>query len=413
MKEYRVKKGIRRLVYILASLAIVLYGGLTIVLIIPPFNTSTQEMHQSLSGLWLLGLFLAMVILMIVVIVSIKKRKVIITNESIISLGLLGRKELKFTEIKGFHLDAMPKYPRFQNLIIEALDKKKKNMRIDPFMDDMNGLREELNSKFKNLEVQKIEELKEKFKKEEQEILKNNVFGWSIEERESKLKKARLTAATLNGLGVVIGLWTFFFSKPYEYAIIACIVLPLITIVAIKFWKGLIRIETEKGSAYPYATVGIIFPATALALRSIIDFSIDDYSNIWIPSILITVVLNTILFVGNKELLFKNGKNYFIAFTFMIFTFAYGYGAVVTTNCTFDKSEPEMFASQVLGKSIGGGRKSTSYDLKLSPWGTKREVEKISVDADLYDNLQIGDEVSIYRFKGRFDIPWIVVDYPN
>jgi hypothetical protein len=411
MKEYRVKKGLKMLIYVLASLAIVLYGGLTIVLIIPPFNTTTQEMHQSMPGLWLLGLFLAMVISMIVVIVSIKKRKVIITNEAVISHSLLGKTELKLYEIKGFRLDAVPKYPQFQHIIIDAFDTKKKSIRINPFLENMGELRANLNLKLKNLDNQKIENLKEKFKNEEQEILKNNDFGLSIEERESKLKKARLTAGVLNGAGVAIGLWTFFFPKPYEYAIIACIILPLITIVSIKFWKGLIRIETEKGSAYPSATGGIIFPAIALALRSIIDFSIDDYSNIWIPSILIAVVLTTILFVGNKDLLFKNGKDYFIVFTFMIFSFAYGYGTVVTTNCVFDESEPLLFDSHVVSKEISGGRKTTSYDLKISPWANKTEVEKVSVDRELYESVEAGNRVLVYQFKGRFDIPWVVVGY--
>jgi glucan phosphoethanolaminetransferase (alkaline phosphatase superfamily) len=185
MKEYRVKKGLKMLIYVLASLAIVLYGGLTIVLIIPPFNTTTQEMHQSMPGLWLLGLFLAMVISMIVVIVSIKKRKVIITNEAVISHSLLGKTELKLYEIKGFRLDAVPKYPQFQHIIIDAFDTKKKSIRINPFLENMGELRANLNLKLKNLDNQKIENLKEKFKNEEQEILKNNDFGLSIEERES------------------------------------------------------------------------------------------------------------------------------------------------------------------------------------------------------------------------------------
>lgn len=411
MKEYRVRKGLRILIYILTSLVMVLYGGLTIALILPPFNTITEQMHASMPGLWLPMLFIVMIAFMIMAILSTKKRKIIITGESIISISLLGKRELKFEEIKGFNDVVIPRSVVKYIGVLSKESYNKKDITISNLIENIDDLKFQLTSSIENLDLKKIQEAQEKYQNEEKEILKNNDFGLSIEERQGKLKNARLTANILNGAGIVLAVWMFFFPKPYKYALIACIALPLITISVIKFWKGLIRIDAEKGSVYPSAIGAIIIPGIVLALRAILDFSIDDYSNIWLPSILIAVVLTAILIIGNKELSFQKGKEYFTILSIAVFIFAYGYGAVVTTNCAFDKSEPEMFGSQVLEKTISGGRKSTSYDLKLSPWGNKIEVEKVSVNSDLYNNLQVGDKVSVYRFKGAFDIPWIVVDY--
>lgn len=409
MKEYRIKKGVRLSVYVFASLAIVLYGGLTIALIIPPFNTITEEMHQAMPGLWLTGLFLAMVILMIVSIISTKKRKIILADKSIISIGLWGKRELKFADIKGFRLDRNPKYPQIKNLIIEPIESKMKSINVGFFLKDMDDLKSSLDSKLKDLDADKSIALEQKYKREEQEILQNNDFGFTIEEREEKLKKAHLFVKVLNGITAIVVVWLFFYPRPYKYAVIACVSLPLIGFLSVKFWKGLIQIDVEKGSVYPTVAFPILFPGLILGLRVMLDFSIEKYSNIWIPAIVISCIYAALVIVSSKKMSFKNAKAYFSILSYVAFGFLYGYSTVVATNCVFDNSEPKVFASEVLGKTINESRKSKTYYLNLSPWGEKTEAEKISVDSDLYNNIHTGDKVSVYQFKGRLDIPWVVV----
>jgi len=137
---------------------------------------------------------------------------------------------------------------------------------------------------------------------------------------------------------------------------------------------------------------------------------IEDYSKIWFPAILISVIFTLIYIVGNNELLLKKGKGLVRILFFMIFTFAYGYGVVVTTNCVFDKSKPKIFSTTIVEKQING-RKNKSYDLYISPWDKEIEITKVSIDSDMYSHLHIGDKVSIHQFKGKFDIPWHEIDY--
>jgi len=409
MREYRVKKGLRLLVYVLASLGILIYGGLAIILIAPPINTFITERQESMPEKFLPLLFLIMVPIMVIAIIATKKSKIITTDESIISISLFKKRELKFNEIKGFNRRRI----RINLIVIDyitIIPISGKKIEISNFIENRSALETFLNSKITNLDKVAFKVLQEKVQKEYNEILTSNQLGFSKEEREDKLKKAHLTAKILNGAGVVVTLWTFFFPKPYEYAIIACISLPLIGLLALKFWKGLIRIDVEKGSIYPSIPFCIAFPGVLLSLRAMLDFSIEDYSNIWILAITIAVVFTSLLIFKNKELSLKTGKSYFTILGFLIFTFAYGYGAIVTTNCAFDKSIPQVFSTKIVDKQISGGRYKT-YDLYLSPWGTKTEIEKVSIDIDMYRHLNNGDEVSIYQLKGRFDIPWLEVDY--
>lgn len=409
MKEYRLKKRLRMLVYIFASLAIVLYGGLTIALIIPPFNTTMEEMHQSMPGLWLPELFLAMVILMIGSIISIKKRKIIITDTSITSITFVGRKELKFIEIKCFNVFKNPTIP-MEHIGIAPLDKTKNKITFSNLFENSEELKSILRSKAVDLNAEELKTLVEKREKEHKEILTNNDFGFKIEEREDKLKKARLFAKILNGLTAVVVVWMFFYPRPYTYLVIGCICLPLIGLLTVKFWKGLIQIDAEKGSAYPTAVFPIIFPGIILSLRAMLDFSIDDYSNIWLPAIVISLIFVGFTIALSKKKPIKKAADYFAIVSYVVFGFIYGYGTVVSTNCVFDTSEPKMFSTTIVNKQINGG-KYKSYDLYLSPWDKKTEIEKVSIDSDMYNQLNNGDEVSVYQFKGKFDIPWFVVYY--
>jgi hypothetical protein len=406
MKEYRVKKKLRLWMYILASLVIIIYGGMTIVILIFP-NLIPEDPNDP-NPKWLPLLFLVMIGIMVLAIITIKKSKIIITDKAITSIGLFGKRELSFNEIKGFNVAKNPQFPRLEHITIEPTDKSKKCILFTNMIEDSSNIKSFLNAKFTDSDLEKKQAFEKIIQDEKEEILVNEDFGFSVKEREEKLKKARLISKILIGAGVVVTVWTIFFPNPYKYAVIACITLPIITLLVIKYWKGLIRVEGAKNSTYPNASFAIIMPGNALLLRVCLDFSIDDYSNIWIPAITIAITLTGIKIILSRHLSFKKGKDLFDIFGFILFSFIYGYSAVVSTNCTFDKSKPQLFYTAIDHKKINGG-KYRSYDLYLSPWGIKTEIQKVSIDEDLYNQLHEGDEAAVYVFKGKFNVPWLVV----
>ncbi len=174
------------------------------------------------------------------------------------------------------------------------------------------------------------------------------------------------------------------------------------------YYKGLIRIDEKKGSAYPTIFFAILMTSCGLFLRALLDYDIFDYSNIWTPSVIIGVVMITIVVFGTKEFKFQKAKDYFSVLSLTIFFFGFGYGSIVTLNCMYDESIPQTFQSQVIEKRISSGKRTTYY-LELSAWGTQTESDDVSVSEELYESLELDDNVNIYLKKGLFEIPWFMI----
>jgi hypothetical protein len=241
-----------------------------------------------------------------------------------------------------------------------------------------------------------------------EEILTDNDFGRDVEQRGSKLTEARKVAKILNWTGGIVAAWTVFITKPYELSVIAAIIMPIICLFAIKKYKGLIRIDHEKNSAYPTLFYGLIYSGLGVFLRALLDFNIFDYSNIWTPSILIAIAFLAFLIIGNKEFDIKKRKNYLTIAILGGFFFIYGFGSVIFANCIYDKSEPIIYNAKIIEKRISSG-KSTTYYLKLTPWGTQKESDEVSVNRKEYEQAKINAPVEVYFMKGKLDIPWFEI----
>lgn len=212
----------------------------------------------------------------------------------------------------------------------------------------------------------------------------------------------------INCTGVLVALWAWFQPEPYKYVMLACLILPLISIAVLKFYKGLIRIDQKKNSPYPTIFWSFFASSSALSVRSLLDFNIFDHSNIWIPSVATLLFLLTIIMLGSKEFSFKKTEDYFTIFNLILFLFAYGYGATITLNCIYDQSTAKSFDSSVLHKRISTG-KTTSYYLELSPWNNQVESAEETVSKEFYDSIDQSQTVKIEFHEGLLKIPWFVI----
>jgi len=228
-------------------------------------------------------------------------------------------------------------------------------------------------------------------------------------QREVNLKQASRIATGVNILGGLVGAWTIFFPRPYAYAVMASIIMPIIGLVVIASFSGLIRIGYKKGSAVPSVIYAVLVPGLALFLRTLEDFSIFSYSRIWIPAVVIAVGCMVIANTTSKEYSYRSRADLMDMLGSLLFTFAYGYGALVTVNCLFDKSTPQVFHAKVVDKRMSSG-KNTSYYLDLSPWGPREEADDVTVSKQVFDRARIGDDVNVYFMEGRFGIPWFEVN---
>lgn len=394
----------------ICSLVILLYGTGATILLIPTDDRLIKLKEDPTVEKLLTVLFIIMVFMMAFCIVKINKSKIIITHDNIQLIGVFKNTELKFYDIEGFNTTSVSKFPFLKFLGIESKTKGKKAIVITNLFENFEEIKSQLRSKVMDLDAEKTKAFEAIVEEEKKKILSNQDFGFSVQDRKNKLKRAEIISKLLMVFTAVLGIWVFFYPKPYKYAIIACISLPIISLVVVQLFRGLIKVNDRDNSAYPSAAFGIIFPGLLLFLRVVTDFSICDYSNAWLPAMAITIVFMGMIIMVSREFSFDCFKSICKILGFTTLIFAYGYSSLISLNCVFDESKPLIYETRIVDKKINGGKYRT-YDLYLSPWGAKTEIQKVSIDKDFYHQLNYGEEMSIYQFKGKFDIPWLVVDY--
>ncbi|RDC62790.1 hypothetical protein [Adhaeribacter pallidiroseus] len=287
------------------------------------------------------------------------------------------------------------------DIIIEPNKPDKKRIKISTYFSRTNELVEWLASQYPNLDSLNAAQ-------EELEIVFDQSLGKTPKQREERFSKARGTAKIINWIGGIVGIWTWFWTNPYEFAIIASIAVPIIAIIALKLSKGLIKIDERNNSAYPTICYGFIIPSLGLFMRTLLDFNIFNYDKVWISTSAITIIIMVVLLVSNKEFKIKRVNDWIAVISLSLITFAYGFGVIIILNCLYDKSEPELFNPKVLEKRISAGS-STDYYLQLTAWGQQKEEEEVSVSKEFYNQVNKNDVVKLYFKKGLLEIPWFTL----
>lgn len=387
MKEYKIAKGWAIFIYLIAPFLIGLFGWLLIL----PFQNGDFSPN---AGWILIPVSLAMIVLMIIGVIDAYKGRLIIGEDRIISVSTLSIRELKLNEIKGFTVNE-------QYIYVEPNDRSKKRIKISRYTGGYGEILQWLSLSYTDLDLQNAIE-------EQQEILKDESIGWTKEAREEKLTKARQTARVINWAAGITATWTFFYPTPYQYSILTAMVIPIVALLVVKFSGGLIRLDERKGSAYPSVIYAFIYPSLGILIRAIFDYDIFDYSNAWLPAVLITLVFLFLLLIKQQEITFKKKLDYITVSSLALFLLAYSFGTVIHINCYLDNSEPVHYTTKVLDKRISSGR-STSYYLELSAWGHQNEKDDVRVSKGLYNSIEVGDEVNVYFRNGILKIPWFIV----
>jgi hypothetical protein len=92
----------------------------------------------------------------------------------------------------------------------------------------------------------------------------------------------------------------------------------------------------------------------------------------------------------------------------LLITGLYSYAALLFTNCEYDHQKEVIWRVGVDGKHVNHG-KSTSYYLKLSPWGRFTDGKNVQVSYSFYHAVGTGDSVNVYLHPGKWAIPWYEV----
>jgi hypothetical protein len=385
--EFRTAKGWRIFIYIFSPLLI----GLFVYVGFITLNSETSNWTVSLIGILI---SIGGTAMFTYGLIETIKGRLIIGKNTISIQSTFGTKTLDFQEIKGFRADG-----NYIHIISNSNDKK--SIKIGTYIERSDEVLSWLNNNFIELDNHEANE-------EEKQILADNEFGINEQAREFRLSEARRVAKYINIIGSGVGIWLWFYPRPYLISILIAMTIPIIALVSVYLYRGLIRFDERKNSAYPSIFTGFLVPSAALLIRALMDIEILDYQNLWIIISTATIAIVSLLILGTKELKFSKFIDYFTALSLTGIVFCYTFGTYVLSNCLFDKSEPKIFNTTVVDKEISSG-KSTTYYLTLEPWGPRTEAEKVSVTKDEYQTTDKGDKVDVYLRPGLFKTPWFFV----
>ena len=225
----------------------------------------------------------------------------------------------------------------------------------------------------------------------------------SINLQPQKINNMKQLATSLNILGLITFFWVAM-SHGSPPSVAPAIALPLGAILLSKS-KNIIIWHTGKNDTRETVFFAIFFPAIGLGYIGFDRFFIDDHTRAFCIAAIAMVVLMAITLTISKEFDFRKIKSYLATLLISFFLLIYTYGSVVAINCIQDRTQPQTFNVQVLNKDKRTSR-LPNYFLTLAPWHNYEKSYEVKVVEHLYNNVNIGETLSIELRKGRLGIAW-------
>lgn len=250
-------------------------------------------------------------------------------------------------------------------------------------------------------------------KGQRRKIIKN-----SREKKSNAVTFRKLTLHKLDWLEwITIGLaiWFFIYPRPYNILLGILLAIPVIGLLLNGLHKPsmatLVEISADKNGEDKYDVADFIdVAAWVILIRVLLDFEFESFFSLIIPGTITCLIILTILFLTHK-LIAKTTRNKWWIYTSLIFNVSlYSYAGTYAANCTYDYSEPTIYESEVLEKTISRGKRSTTYYVEVAPWGHHYDKERISVSGIQFAELNIGDKINIDLKKGLFNISWYYIE---
>jgi len=330
----------------------------------------------------------------LLVLINVFKRKLTISDTAITYANIFKTKSILFDQIKGCRIGE-------KVITIEPNQAGASKILINDYisLDDSDSIKDWVKTNFKDLDEADLTSSRNA-------LLHDATLGYTEEDRKRKMTIAKTIAGVYNVLGMAAG-FGMIFVRDAVIAAFVTIIYPLLAIAVIKWSYGLTKfLSSKKRSEYNFIMIGFFMPVCVMLFRSLSDYNLYHYDNLWLPFIGVGVLIGFVLVsIGlNTSIGGISGQIGFI----VIVSAIYGFGVTVQTNCVFDHSQPKIFQTTVIEKYVHHG-KSTSYYLVLNPWESGKETEKVEVGRSMYRDEIVGDTVHVFVKTGELNMPWYYI----
>ncbi len=320
MKEYKIATGWTVFIFVICMAMILGFGFVMLM----PFIPGMENTIPSHDYFFLYPLFIVLIVVFLLALRDAMIYRITVDKDNFSEKGVFTNKSLRFDNIQGYRIDR-------NYLWLISANANEKNIKVSNYIGKYDKLLADIKSRLNDVDQLNIAH-------EEQEILANDEYGLSTEERAENLSLARKKAKALNICSVIIAACFFFITDLFEYAFIAMLVLPVIAIILLRTSKELIHLRPGKGSAYPSVNTTFFSVCFVLFIEALRGFDIDNHTNIWVPALIITIVATLAVALNSKEADISRTGGTGILLGVILCSFAYGYGAVVISNCYYDRS---------------------------------------------------------------------------
>ena len=330
----------------------------------------------------------------ILLIITQVKRKVIISDQSIIKVNAFSRKELLFSAIKGVRVGQ-------KAIQIEPFSASDPKISIGNYLDykDSGEMRKWLEEHFTDIDKADLDEQQNK-------LLADQSLGITVQDREAKLTNARKIAMAYNIVGIILG-FSMIFCRDNMVTFFVLLLFPLLGIVIMALSGGLIKLlSNKKRSPLPWIMLGFEMPAIIVLFKSMGDYDLYEYNNIWLPFLMFALVIVVLLYVTGINKTMEAIKVQVVVMC--IFGLIYGYGCTIQINCVFDNSEPKPIKALILKEWITYN-KGKHYNITLRPQDYGQKRLNVEVSHSYYESQMVGNAITLNLKKGTLNIPWFYI----
>jgi len=213
-------------------------------------------------------------------------------------------------------------------------------------------------------------------------------------------------ALFINIIGCILGLSTFFSPYFKEILIYLSFAYPIFCLILVRYYRGLISIQPEIRSNIPTISIGFMLSCFGVIGRSVIDYGVLEYKNVWIPSFIIAILILTIYYFNHFVALISKKEHLIFNVFIIVLIEVFSFFSVIIINCMYDQSMPQIYETPIVRKHEQRVKGGTSYYLIIEDWNnTFREME-LKVDYKKYYSSYVGEKLKIEQKKGMLDIPW-------
>lgn len=242
----------------------------------------------------------------------------------------------------------------------------------------------------------------------EEMIDSHSTAGVASQPHEQLMGKARKWAS---GMTAAAGLACIAAAVPYDRVyftgMLALLVVPPIGIFLLHRWPLLFT--TFKAKVDPRADLIWFILLSGFGVLVSMAFSsnpthlVGDPS----PSMLWSGMAVFLAFVGSlaRNIWRSPGRAAGLLLA-SILGIVYSVGLVDAADTMPDESTPSFFRTWIVEKHEYRGRRSTTYYLRLAPWGPVSSADNVSVPVGIYNRSALGDPVCLALHRGFLRAPW-------